>query len=258
MRDRQRRSRLREGALPDNAGARDRLRRVRILESLTEQELDELGGEVAWIEPSSGQEIISHLEMTTRVYFVVEGALRVRLSNAVGRSVAIRTLRTGSHFGEIAALTNAPRTVSVVAQGPTVLASCSQMTFMKLMASSASFATSIATSLAKTVTLLTDRVFELAALEVRFRIYAELLRLCRTGEIEPDGIRIRDAPTHEMIAAAVGTQREAVNRELRFLTSEGILLQRRREIFVIDVERLRSWLRQRGGLTATQIVDWEV
>ena len=86
--------------------------------------------------------------------------------------------------------------------------------------------------------------------------HGELLAVVRGGEQTPEGVLIRKAPTHEMIAAAIGAQREAVNRELRYLAGEGVIKQNRREIVVLNMERLREMVQKRAGLTATQVVDW--
>jgi CRP/FNR family cyclic AMP-dependent transcriptional regulator len=125
------------------------------------------------------------------------------------------------------------------------------------MRTNARFAEAIAVSLARNVVLLTDRLFELAALEVRFRLYAELLRLARNGEATDGGVLIRDAPTHETLASTIGAQREAVTREMSYLTAENIMVAWKREVLITDMQRLQEMVRQRAGLTASQIADWQ-
>jgi CRP/FNR family cyclic AMP-dependent transcriptional regulator len=239
-----------------NKPENERLRDVAILSSLSDEELGALASAVTWIEVTPDQEVLSHLTEGTQVYFVVEGEFRTMMTTAYGRTVAIGQLNPGSHFGEIAALTGAPRTLSVVANTAGLVAECPAEAFLAAMRGNARFAEAVAASLARRVVLLTDRLFELAALEMRFRVYSELLRLARGGEETPEGVLIRNAPTHDMIAAAIGAQREAVNRELRYLVGEKIIRQARREIVVLNMERLREMVQKRAGLTATQIVDW--
>ncbi len=233
-----------------------RLRCVEILASLSEEELSALAQAVTWIEVAPEQEVVSHLNEGAQVYFVVEGEFRTMMTTPYGRAVAIGQLGPGSHFGEIAALTGAPRTLNVVASTAGVVAECPAEAFQRTMRGNSRFAEAIAAALARRVVVLTDRLFELAALEMRFRVYSELLRLARGGEEIAEGVLIRNAPTHDMIAAAIGAQREAVNRELRYLVSEGVIKQSRREIVVLNVERLREMVQKRAGLTATQVVDW--
>jgi CRP-like cAMP-binding protein len=238
------------------AQARPLLRAVEILAALPDGELDALMRELDWLPVNPCQEVLHHLARSTQVYFIAQGAFRFQMTTAYGRQVAIRHLRAGGHFGEIAALTGAPRSVSVIAEETGLLACCPGPAFLALMRRNAGLAEAVAASLARNVVLLTDRLFELAALEMRFRLYSELLRLARDGVCTEEGVQIRNAPTHDMLGAAIGAQREAVNRELQVLSAEGILRRRRREIVITDIDRLRDMVKRRAGLTATQVVDW--
>jgi CRP-like cAMP-binding protein len=234
--------------------ARD-LRKVKILADLSDDDLDTLAV-VTWREVRAGDQVVSHLESGTDVFFAVEGAFRARLETANGRQVAIRQLPQGSHFGEIAALMGKPRSLAIFAETDGLLAECPADAFLALMSRNGSFAVAVARHLGRTVVELTDRVFELAALEVRFRIYTELLRLAASGEPTHEGVLIRNAPTHEAIASAVGAQREAVTRELRMVASEGLLRQTKREILILDIERLREIVLRRAGPMTSVAADW--
>lgn len=237
---------------------RDRLREIGILSRVKDADLDLLGQSITWRSVTANEEVVSHLDRGTQVFFASEGVFSAKLQTAFGRQVAIRQLLAGSHFGEIAPLTDTPRSVCIVAETNGLLAECPADAFLALMARDGAFATAVAAHLARNVVSLTDRVFELAALETRFRVYAELLRLAATGELVEQGILIRDAPTHEAIAAAIGAQREAVNRELRALASAGLIEQTRREILIFDVEALRDELRRRAGTTTSDVLDWRL
>ncbi len=233
------------------------LRAVPVLASVPDNDLRVMTSDTSWLRVAPEQTVVSHLTQGAQVYFVIEGEFRTTMTTPYGRSVAIGTLGPGSHFGEIAALTGAPRTLSVISNAAGLVAEWSGELFQQTLRRNALFAEAIAVSLARRVALLTDRLFELATLEMRFRVYSELLRLARGGEATDDGVLIRNAPTHEMLAAAIGAQREAVTRELRHLASEGIIRQSRRELVVLDIDQLRDIVRRRAGLTATQMVDWE-
>lgn len=242
----------------DTAEQRTLLRTAAVLACLSDAELDELLPRTSWIRIRRGEELLSHLTSSAQVYFLIQGVLRAQITTPHGKTVAIRKLLSGAHIGEIAALTGSPRSVSVVAETDALVAEWSAETFRQAMQRNALFAEAIAASLARTVVTLTDRLFEIAALEVRFRLYAELLRLARCGEVTDSGLLIRDAPTHEMIAASIGAQREAVTRELGYLASENIIAHGRQELLIKDSERLQDMVRQRAGLTASQVLDWQL
>lgn len=241
---------------PDEA--RRRLREVRILTDVNDADLDILAAASTWQLVEAGEEMVSHLTRDTHVFFAVEGAFSAKLKTALGREVTFRQMSAGAHFGEIAALTGAPRSVAVVADTAGLVAECPAEAFSALIARSGVFALAVSAHLARNVVALTDRVFELAALELRFRVYAELLRLAATGEQTEQGVLIREAPTHEVIASTVGAQREAVNRELRSLAKDGVIQQTKRELLIIDIERLRESLHRRAGATTSAAVDWRL
>lgn len=238
--------------------ARAKLRKVHILDALSDADLDSLAVKLIWRRVAPREEVVSHLDAGSQMYFAIEGMFSAKLESAVGRKVAIRQLAAGSHFGEIAALSDTPRSLTITAETDGVLAECPAHALTELMRSNGAFATTVATHLALTVISLTDRVFELAALEVRFRIYAELLRLAAHGEQTVDGILVRNAPTHDVIAAATGTQREAVTREMGFLAGAGVLRQNKRELLILDGERLRDQLHTRAGATTSEAIDWRL
>lgn len=85
---------------------------------------------------------------------------------------------------------------------------------------------------------MTERVFEVSALAVRERVRRELLRLAADGTRFGASVVIRPAPTHYEIAARIGSHREAVTREFNRLEEERLLEVRRRQIRIVDIEKL--------------------
>ena len=55
-----------------------------------------------------------------------------------------------------------------------------------------------------------------------------------------NGVVIQPAPTHYEIAARIGSHREAVTREFNRLESENIIEVRRKQIRIIDIQRLKQ------------------
>jgi CRP-like cAMP-binding protein len=233
-----------------------RLRRITIFTEAQEATLTRLVPDLLWRELAAGEMLITHLATDRYVYFIFEGVFRAKIEPSPGRSVQIRQLYPGDHVGEIAVLAQSPRSVSVSAQTRGLVAQCPEESLLAIMHADASVAVRMASALARYVISLTDRLFETASLEVRFRIYAELLRLAKKGEPTEDGLLIREAPTHELIAQSVGTHREAVTKEFSLLNELKILRQQRRELVLLDLEKLRQLVQSAAGVTASQLVDW--
>lgn len=240
------------------ADAREILRSARVLASLSDAALERLAQAVTWRQAAAGETLVAYLAPTRSVHFLVSGSCSARMMGPNSRAFPLRRLHAGAHFGELAALTGAPRTVEIIAETDVLVAECPAAAFDALMDSEPGLAKAIAHSLARTVISLTDRLFEFAVLEVRYRLQAELLRLARTGEETADGVLITDTPTQEALAAAIGSQREAVNKELQYLESEGLLSRRPdRKIVIRDLAKLRASAQARAGATASQILEWE-
>lgn len=232
------------------------LRKVHILAEASPEQLQRLSALAAWRRTKAGEEIIHHLSAERDVFFICDGAFRAHLEPLPGRGLEVRRLRPGQHFGDLALLAHAPRTVSVSADSDGLLAVCPDDAFEQLLRENGAVALAVARVLARLTVSLTDRLFETAALEVRFRIQSELLRLAKGGDQTPAGIVIKPAPTHQRIATAVGTYREAVTKEFGELAADNILKQKGRQLVILDIKRLRQLLQKHAGLTASLVVDW--
>ena len=73
------------------------------------------------------------------------------------------------------------------------------------------------------VRLLGERVYELNTIAVRNRLHCESLRLSLAAGLADNRALIDPAPTHAELAARIGTHREAVTRELQYLTGRNIV-----------------------------------
>jgi hypothetical protein len=61
------------------------------------------------------------------------------------------------------------------------------------------------------------------------------------GQLDKEGgASIDPAPTHYELATRLSTHREAVSRELSYLSSRKVIALHRRRIYVVDVARLRA------------------
>lgn len=243
----------------DAEEARNNLRIATVLSTLSDEALAQLAHEISWNRVAAGMTVVPHLDRRQSVYFLIEGICRARINGPTGRTFSVRRLETGAHFGEIAALTGAPRTVEIVAETDVLIAECPKAAFDALMAKEPRVAKAIATSLARTIISLTDRLFEFATLEARFRLYAELMRLARDAEETPEGMLIKNMPTREILASTIGSQREYVSREIANLETEGVVARSRNQTLLIrNIERLRTLTQNRSGVTASQLLEWEI
>jgi CRP-like cAMP-binding protein len=89
----------------------------------------------------------------------------------------------------------------------------------------------------------TSRIMDLSTLGAHHRIYAELLRLAKTGgAARPNQAVIHPIPIHADIAARVSTTRETVARVLSEL-AHGDIVKREGDMLVIrDLDQLTQMM----------------
>ena len=100
--------------------------------------------------------------------------------------------------------------------------------------------------LASQIRMLANRVNEHGTLDVRARIWAELLRLSRPARDGEVRAVISPPPTHVELAARVSTRREAITRELKSLERAGLVERRRGAIVLLDTAQLSKMIDQAG------------
>ena len=90
---------------------------------------------------------------------------------------------------------------------------------------------------------LDQRVDEFSSMQVKHRIYAELLRRSRPDPEDRRRAVVSPPPVHSDIAARVSTRREMVARELKALERAGLLTKRRGAFVLTNVPELMEMLR---------------
>ena len=98
---------------------------------------------------------------------------------------------------------------------------------------------------------MTERLYELCALNVRTRLHCELIRLSRVAGVADNRAMIDPAPTHAELANRIGTHREAVTRELNALAHMSVVTQNKRHLEILDVTRLSQMAQKAEGAFET-------
>jgi ATP-binding cassette, subfamily B, bacterial len=105
------------------------LSRVELLSGLPGERLTEIGKRLERKEVPPGQRVVREGDPGDRFYIVLSGIFAVSQEDLGPR----RVLRPGDYFGEVALAMNVPRTASVRALTPAVVASCDRETFDELL-----------------------------------------------------------------------------------------------------------------------------
>jgi CRP-like cAMP-binding protein len=111
--------------VPRRSAAQHDLARIELLAGLPGKTVGELARRMEREEVAPGTVVVREGECSDRFYVVLSGMLAVSQRDLGARSL----LRPGDYFGEVAAAMSVPRTATVSALTPVVVASCDRATF---------------------------------------------------------------------------------------------------------------------------------
>jgi CRP/FNR family cyclic AMP-dependent transcriptional regulator len=228
-----------KAAAPESARS---LGGVELLESLTPAQLQAVERRCAWRKWQPGEQIIDRETLGNDVYFVVRGKARVvDYSTSGNREVIFDELDAGTYFGELAAIDGEPRSANIVAVEETVTASLPAEDFINLLFDHRDIGIALTRRLSEMVRNSTVRIMDLSTLGAHNRIYAELLRLARTGGgAKPNTASIHPVPVHSDIAARVSTTRETVARVLSELSHRDLVHREGDALVIHDLNLLTN------------------
>ena len=207
---------------------------------LSEQQCVEIAQKCETVKADQGKLLMVHGDRTTDVYFLVSGSVIGQLIAENGREILFTEIAHGGYFGELAALDGLPRSITISANTPCVLAKISRSEFLGTLHAFPQVAINLATNLGSRLRDMNERVFGLVVHDVETRVRIRLMQLAQTQEQLVDGGIITDTPTHEGMANFVGSNREAVSRAFARLTKSGAIATARKQVEIKNVSQLLS------------------
>jgi CRP-like cAMP-binding protein len=208
----------------------DELSRLPLLSGVAPEALRHLAAQLRWRSLAAGEMVVDMGDASDDVFFLAEGAVRVVLRSAAGKELILNDLVAGDVFGELSAIDGVGRSANVTALVRSRLCIAPARAFMELVLNSPEAAQRLLRLLSARLRENTERSLEEAALPLRHRVLAELLRLSRD---RGGGERaVSPPPAQHVLAARLGLRRETVSRELAKLARERVLTISRRAIIL--------------------------
>jgi CRP/FNR family cyclic AMP-dependent transcriptional regulator len=174
------------------------------------------------------------------VFFLASGAVRIMNYSLSGRPVAYATLAAGEYFGEMAAIDNAPRSATVVADERCDVAALSQQRFIALMEAHPQIALAVMRRLAGIVRSCDERIMDLATLGAMQRVIVDLCRMSRPDPITPGSWLIYPCPAQREIAGRASTTRETVARVFSQLQESAQIRRKGRTLYLANKAALET------------------
>ena len=153
---------------------KESLSRVAMFQSLGESDLEVMAGVARQITAERGELIVSQGSDGESLYIVVDGQIRVYVSDEAGKEMILGLEGPGAIFGEIAVLDGEPRSASVAAMQRTDLLMIEGREFRRLLESHAELSLGVIAALAGMIRKLTDATQGLALQSAYRRLVARL------------------------------------------------------------------------------------
>ncbi|QRM27960.1 Crp/Fnr family transcriptional regulator [Microvirga sp. VF16] len=179
-------------------------------------------------------------EPSTDVYFLLSGEVRVLMRTASGKEVILYEMKPGDLFGELAALDGVPRSANVTALTRGEACVMPASVFKELLFSHQPVAERLFCLMASRIRELNARFMEQTVLDLRHRLYSELLRLSTPRQDRSGERVITPPPFHHIVAARIGCRREQITREFTMLTQEGLIERTRGALILRQPDVLKA------------------
>lgn len=173
--------------------------------------------------------LITEGDGSDSLHVILQGKVKVFLSDEHGKEVLLSIQGAGEYFGELPLIDEAPRSASVMTLEPSRLAIISRESFQSCLVEHSVIALELIRSLAQRVRSLTENVRSLALLDVYGRVARTLLSLATDQEGRSV---IEQRLTHQDIANMVGASREMVSRIMKDLNTGGYVQCKNRKIVI--------------------------
>ncbi|MBQ75425.1 MAG: cAMP-activated global transcriptional regulator CRP [Gammaproteobacteria bacterium] len=170
-----------------------------------------------------GATIIYAGEDSDSIYYITKGSVTVLIEDDSGHEIIVAYLNEGDFFGEMAMFGEGTRTAWVKAKAECEVAEVSYQKFAELRQKDSGMLYELATQLADRLDKTTQKVGDLAFLDVTGRVARTLLDLCTEPDAitHPDGMQIKI--TRQEIGRIVGCSREMVGRVLKTLEDQELV-----------------------------------
>lgn len=179
------------------------------------------------------------------LYIIIEGLIKIEQPTERGRVKTLALLGPGECFGEMAIVTNLPRSASAVAIEDTKLIMLKREVFIDHLQNQPEVSLRIIEVLCQRLTEANEQIKSLTFDSVPARLANNLVSLAeKFGETEGGAWRIRIRLTHQELADIVGSTREIVTRTLKLFQDEGsVEVDGDRNIWIRDSQKLAQWIK---------------
>ncbi len=216
--------------------------RIPFFKDVPDLEFERFERRCLWRRFEENETVVDYEDESSDVYFIVGGDVRVLIRTPAGKEIILAEMRAGEFFGELSAIDGVKRSANVTALTRAELCIMPAAVFRDVLFASRTVCDKILRLLSGRVRELNHRLAELSVLDLKHRLYSELMRLSHPRSGRPGERAVTPPPYHHILAARIGCRREQVTRELSAMSAEGIIEKTRGALVILKPQILQTRL----------------
>ncbi len=211
------------------------LRNIALFSSLTEEELDEIGGRLV-MRSFKKNEVILHEEDTSQyMYMIISGKVKVVQISREGKETILALHQSGDFFGEMSLIDGKTAPATVIATENSVIAIISKKDFYSLLFVQEKVLVKLLQIFCERLREAFERIQILSFSNAAQRIKTLFIMLADMyGKRGPKGIKLDLKLTHQNIADMTGITRETVTRIINKWQKEGEIFIKNKFIYLSE------------------------
>ncbi|MES2884536.1 MAG: cAMP-activated global transcriptional regulator CRP [Pseudomonadota bacterium] len=171
------------------------------------------------------------------LFLILEGSMSVTVQDDDEREMVLAYLNPGEFFGEMCLFPEQKtRTAEVRTRTQALVAEIGYDNFRRFLREHPEIMLQLAGQLAQRLRATTQRLTDLAFLDVQGRVAHEILNLCRQPDAMPHARGTLVRISRQELARIVGCSREMAGRVLKKLSDDGTVNVQGRSIVVLGVQ----------------------
>ena len=204
---------------------RELLARVPLFQGFGPRDLDALVPAVRAVELAAREELCHKGDPGSELYIVIDGRLKALTTSPEGDDVVFNVMGPGEVFGEMALLSERPRSATVRALERCELLVLDRRDFLAFLKRSPEIAVRMLTVLVERLARVSEFVEDVQFLKLPVRLAKKLVLFAdRYGREGEGGVLTIDLKlSQEEWGDLVGTTRESVNKQMRAWIDEGLI-----------------------------------
>lgn len=207
------------------------LKQIPLFYGLSDEELSHIEASATAKTYAKGAIIINEGDPGSSMFLLMQGRVKVFVSDSHGKEYVLALLGPGEYVGELALLDDEPRTASVETEEQSTFLVIQKDDFLALLHNHPAIQFKVLVSLVRRTRQLTEAVKNLALRDV----YSRVRLLFEDLAVEREGQQIIEEPmTQQAIADRVGSSREMVARIMKELVFGGYVRIENRRLIILQ------------------------